>query len=155
MRRQTSSASGAEPKATARAGGLGRLHPPPDTTPSAYHSRTMAILTTSDPLDDQIVLNTLRAEHNTVMLEALATELDKRIVGIPAGEFLMGDEKHKVHVDDFLIDKYPVTNAVYRRFVLAANHRYPPDWREGRYPPGTDQLPVVNVSWADDAAFAA
>ncbi|MDY7076009.1 MAG: chemotaxis protein CheW [Chloroflexota bacterium] len=45
-----SSSSGAGLKATTRAGGLRRLHSPPYTTLSAYHSRTMTILMLSDPL---------------------------------------------------------------------------------------------------------
>ncbi|MGE5263083.1 MAG: formylglycine-generating enzyme family protein, partial [Acidobacteriota bacterium] len=46
---------------------------------------------------------------------------------IAAGEFLMGsderdDEKppHEVYLDAFYIDRYPVTNADYKRFADAA-----------------------------------
>ena len=31
----------------------------------------------------------------------------------------MGDEKRSVHVDAFYIDKYPVTNAEYAKFLQA------------------------------------
>jgi hypothetical protein len=47
---QTSGASGTKPAATPRTRGLGCLHSPPDTMPSAHHNRRMAILMSSDPL---------------------------------------------------------------------------------------------------------
>ena len=47
------------------------------------------------------------------------------MVRIPGGEFLMGSDRHypeeapahRVQVDDFAMDRYPVTNARFRRFV--------------------------------------
>ena len=93
---------------------------------------------------------------------------------IAAGEFAMGsdapdsnrDEKpaHTVFISAFYIDRCEVTNAEYRRFVLATGHTPPrveADWAEpynwigSDYPPGTDMDPVVLVSWHDAAAFAA
>jgi formylglycine-generating enzyme required for sulfatase activity len=50
---------------------------------------------------------------------------DAEMVWIPGGVFLMGSDHHyreegpahRVRVDDFAIDRYPVTNARFRRFV--------------------------------------
>ena len=53
------------------------------------------------------------------------------MVEVPAGCFVMGSEDHyaeerpahEEHVSEFLIDQHPVTNAEFRRFVKATNHR--------------------------------
>jgi sulfatase modifying factor 1 len=50
---------------------------------------------------------------------------DTEMAWIPGGEFLMGSDRHyreegpahRVHVDGFAIDRFPVTNARFRRFV--------------------------------------
>ena len=78
-------------------------------------------------------------------------------VEIPAGEFLYGENKQKQYIRKaFLIGKYPVTNAQYKRF-LDANpaHPVPADWdKAGRvYPPGKEKHPLVYVSWNDAQAF--
>ena len=90
-------------------------------------------------------------------------------VEIPAGTFVMGrtkltaDDKttmrpkvllddrpaHEVSISGFLLDKYEVTNVKYAAFVKATGHRFPYHWLQGSYSPGTEQLPVYNVSWDD------
>jgi formylglycine-generating enzyme required for sulfatase activity len=93
---------------------------------------------------------------------------------IPAGEFSMGsaaqdanaDEKpvHTVYVSAFFIDRFEVTNAQYRDFILATGHSPPRveaawaepyNWTGDMYPPGTGNNPVVLVSWHDAVAYAA
>jgi formylglycine-generating enzyme required for sulfatase activity len=133
--------------------------------------------------------------------ESIAWERDgKEMVLVPSGEFLMGtsqeqlaDLKHRygwdhewmrretpqrrVHVEDFYIDKYLVTNAEYERFVNATDHVTEAEvegwgwvWGQGlrkveganwRHPngPGStieDRMdcPVVMVSWNDATAYA-
>jgi formylglycine-generating enzyme required for sulfatase activity len=57
----------------------------------------------------------------------------KEMMYIPAGEFMMGSEngdsdekpRHTVYLDAFYIDRYPVTNAEYKKFVDATKHRPP------------------------------
>lgn len=74
-------------------------------------------------------------------------------IEIPAGEFLMGDERRPVFVDAFWIDRYPVTNAQYADFVEATGYKPPKHW-ESKTPP--DELcnhPVVYVSWHDAVAY--
>jgi formylglycine-generating enzyme required for sulfatase activity len=64
------------------------------------------------------------------------------MVWIPGGTFRMGSNKHypeerpvhRVSVDGFWIDRYPVTNARFERFVATTNHvtfaEIPPDPRD-------------------------
>ncbi len=91
---------------------------------------------------------------------------DKEMVPVPAGKFLYGDEKKKVDLSEFWIDKTPVTNAEYKRF-LDANPDYPipffdMDWakpynwnRESRtFPKGKADHPVVLVSGQNAEAYA-
>ena len=69
--------------------------------------------------------------------------------------------EHRMHVHGFLIDKYPVTNADFKRF-LDATHYHPADdlnflrdWKNGIYPQGWDKRPVTWVSLEDARAYAA
>jgi formylglycine-generating enzyme required for sulfatase activity len=82
-------------------------------------------------------------------------------VDVPAGAFLMGDAHgarcerpaHCVYVDTFALAVTPVTNAAYACFIAATGAAAPAFWRR----PGFDdpEQPVVGVSWAEAAAFAA
>jgi iron(II)-dependent oxidoreductase len=93
------------------------------------------------------------------------------MVLVPAGEFRMGSNAEfdnerpmrDVYLDAYYIDIYEVTNAEYKKFVDATNHRVPfvnafwaePfNWRRGTYPPGKEDHPVVLVSWHDAGAYA-
>ncbi|MBN1888798.1 MAG: formylglycine-generating enzyme family protein [Thermoflexales bacterium] len=107
-----------------------------------------------------------------------APESTIELVNIPAGEFLYGDKKHKKSLPEFRIDKTPVTNAEFARFVKATSHQTTAeltgsgyawtgsDWKDAqgadwRHPGGhgTDiqarmDHPVVQVSWQDALAYA-
>jgi formylglycine-generating enzyme required for sulfatase activity len=91
----------------------------------------------------------------------LAELLDSMMVTVPAGDFSMGsnrnrtDERpqHRVYVDAFEIDRFEVTNAQYRRFVEATGVSPPPYWQNSFYPPGTEDCPVVGVSWLEADAY--
>jgi sulfatase modifying factor 1 len=89
---------------------------------------------------------------------------------VPAGEFEMGAEggaatsdegpKHKVYLDAFYIEKYEVSNADYAVFVKATGRRPPENddpkyslWRGTSLLDGVAELPVINVSWDDAAAY--
>ena len=97
------------------------------------------------------------------------------MVLVPAGEFTMGMSEEEVYqiflldnrenpvfateiparrmyLDSFYIDRYPVTNYQYRRFIEATGHRRPmlinhPEW-------GKPMQPVVFVGWDDARAYA-
>ena len=90
----------------------------------------------------------------------------KVMVYVPAGEFLFGDKKEKIYLDGFWIDKTPITNAEYKRF-LDANPKHPvplvnADWakpynwdeKKRTFPAGKENHPVVMSSWHDAKAYA-
>ena len=54
----------------------------------------------------------------------------------------------------FYIDRYEVSNQDYQRFIDATGRPAPGHWVNGRYEPGDDNLPVVNVSFLDANAYA-
>ncbi len=69
--------------------------------------------------------------------------------------------EHTLHVKSFWIDKFPVTNAEFKKF-LEATHYHPQDdlnflrdWKNGAYPEGWDNKPVTWVSLEDARAYAA
>ena len=117
---------------------------------------------------------------------ASQNEIVGEMVLIPAGEFWMGTDadtaseddagetpKHRVYVDAFLIGKYEVTNAQYKRFIDAGGYENPAFWsKEGwdyiqsrgiKEPSlwrdmdlgiAQPDKPVVGVTWWEAEAFA-
>lgn len=96
------------------------------------------------------------------------------MVTIPAGSFVFhtshGDEfiSYPQHDEGrtfvfpaFLMDKHPVTNADFFRFVSASGYQpsdtanYLKHWENGRPRKGEDNFPVVYVSYEDAQAYAA
>lgn len=78
---------------------------------------------------------------NQNLLEALGNNTidsnQNEMVLVSAGEFLMGDERRKVWLDSFYIDKYPVTNVQFRLFDPSYT-----------YPPGRDNYPATTrLTW--------
>ncbi len=68
---------------------------------------------------------------------------------------------HPMHVKSFWIDKYPVTNSQFKKF-LDATHYHPQDdlnflrdWKNATYPAGWDNKPVTWVSLEDARTYAA
>lgn len=70
--------------------------------------------------------------HAAASIERLQTPADTTaMVAIPAGMFQMGSDMyypeerpvHRVRLDAFLIDRAPVTNAQFQRFVQATGYR--------------------------------
>jgi formylglycine-generating enzyme required for sulfatase activity len=78
----------------------------------------------------------------------------KEMVRVPAGKFLYGDDKKEMELPEFLIDKAPVTNAEYARFVAETGHKPPEHWKGKTPPKKIADHPVVNVSWDDATAYA-
>jgi len=78
----------------------------------------------------------------------------KEMVRIPAGEFLYGDKKESHELPEFWIDKTPVTNAEYARFVSDTDYKPPKHWKGETPPEKIVTHPVVNVSWHDATAYA-
>jgi formylglycine-generating enzyme required for sulfatase activity len=100
----------------------------------------------------------------------------KDMVFIPGGSFVMGSDggnpsyqpEHHVYVADFYVDRWPVTNAEYKRFVDATDRPVPNyhvswcdteeynwDPKDRTYPEGKADHPIVLVTWEDAMAYAA
>jgi len=92
---------------------------------------------------------------------------------VPAGKFALFmpglDHLETEPMAGFLMDRNPVTNRDYKRFVEAGGYRDPElarfvdaagqpgpaGWEGGECAPGEDDLPVTGVSWFEAAAYAA
>jgi formylglycine-generating enzyme required for sulfatase activity len=67
---------------------------------------------------------------------------------------------HKMHIKSFYIDKYPVTNAEFKKFMEATRyhphdvHNFLRDWKSGSYPDGWGNKPATWVSLEDARAYA-
>ena len=92
-----------------------------------------------------------------------ATDPYQNMCWIPPGETLVGnrngdfDEQpaRPVSLAGFYIDRTEVTNADYQLFVNITGQKAPEYWKNGKYPQGKSQLPVVKVSWYDANLYAA
>jgi len=67
---------------------------------------------------------------------------------------------HAMEIKSFWIDKYPVTNVQFKKFLRATHYRpaddlnFLRDWKDGNYPAGWDNKPVTWVSQEDARAYA-
>ncbi len=67
---------------------------------------------------------------------------------------------HTMEIKPFFIDKYPVTNAQFKKFLDATHYaprdktNFLRDWQNGVYPTGWDNRPVTWVSLEDARAYA-
>jgi formylglycine-generating enzyme required for sulfatase activity len=81
------------------------------------------------------------------------------MVVIPAGWFFMGtndgeiDERpvHRVWIDSFYIDLFPVTNARYSAFLKETGAQKPRFWTDSKC--NNPNQPVVGVDWNDAATY--
>ncbi len=68
--------------------------------------------------------------------------------------------EQKMEIKPFYMDKYPVTNAQFKKFLDATNYRpgdnlhFLRDWKNGAYPDGWANKPVTWVSIEDARAYA-
>jgi len=69
--------------------------------------------------------------------------------------------EHDLRVNPFWIDKFPVTNAEFKKFLDGAHYQpkddlnFLRDWQNGTYPEGWEDKPVTWVSLEDARAYAA
>lgn len=92
--------------------------------------------------------------------------IEQEMILVQEGEFIRGsttDDKnaeinetpqYKVTVKAFYIDKYEVSNAMYKKFVDATSYTPPRHWVNGEIPFRKENHPVVYVSWDDAVAYA-
>lgn len=85
------------------------------------------------------------------------------MIHIPAGPFVRGTDyrlpdegpRHEVVLDEFLIDKFEVTNLQYKRFMDDTGQRSPSHFRNRTFPAGKADHPVTFVSWHEADAYCA
>ena len=119
--------------------------------------------TTNTPFEEG---STVPAESTSSEAEGVSEEVPvkEEMVKIPAGPFIRGtdvggfDERppREIFLDEFLIDRYEVTNHQYAEFAAATGHRKagPPS----RYAKNVSKMrgpnqPVVYVSWDDAQTY--
>lgn len=82
---------------------------------------------------------------------------------VPAGHFWMGSSlnesknetekpRHRISLATYYIDKYPVTNQAYRKFIKEAGYSEPSFWADPQF--NNPSQPVVGVSWQDAMEYA-
>ncbi len=68
---------------------------------------------------------------------------------------------HRMHLQAFYMDRFPVTNSDFKKFLDAAHyhpadhHNFLKDWKDGTYSMGAGNKPVTWVSLEDARAYAA
>jgi len=77
-----------------------------------------------------------------------------QMIEIPKGKTFLGNNESP-EVPAFQIDKFPVTNLEYAKFVQATGHRAPFHWGNDGYDAvdSTGFYPVTHISWEDARAF--
>ncbi len=103
------------------------------------------------------------AEADALLTPEQWREVDT-MVTVEAGPFTMGTDNPKTDAHNrparqvilpaYRMDKYPVTNAQYARFVAATGHRPPLNWKKGRFEPGMELHPVTMISWFNAVKYA-
>jgi formylglycine-generating enzyme required for sulfatase activity len=81
-------------------------------------------------------------------------KINSKMICIPAGPFLYGEEKVRIDLPEFWISSIPVTNAPYAEFIEATGYRSPDHWHGIKPPEQIANHPVVHVSWFDVLEFA-
>ena len=99
--------------------------------PGAWRGRVLAVA----------AVEAVRSQASSGDVAALALFLDRCVVTVPAGEFIMGNDEgpanerpqRRVTLDGFEIDRFEVTNVLYQRFLHATGREPPPYWSEGDF----------------------
>lgn len=71
----------------------------------------------------------------------ISTAADDMVL-IPGGKFLFGEDKKKIEVGEFYIDKYEVTNAQFKKVKP-----------EYTFPTGKEDFPVTEISYFDTEEY--
>ncbi len=98
-------------------------------------------------------------ESNGVMIEG--NNLPEGVgVQYPWSEHPGRSNKHIMNIPSFYIDKYPVTNEQFKKFIDATvyhpkdDHNFLKYWKNGSYPQNWGQKPVTWISLEDARAYA-
>jgi iron(II)-dependent oxidoreductase len=121
----------------------------------------------------------LAATLGEELLRRASEALQQTMAMIPEGPVILeeGSPAQAVRVERFFLDRCAVTNRLYARFVAAGGYRQeslwdieawpavpamldrsgqpgPCYWKNGAFPPGEEDFPVVGVCWHEALAFA-
>ena len=124
------------------------------------------------------LLNSIKQSSPALADDIKLETLDAAMILIPRRESQTGNNLRKyqhyttsdytVNLPNFYIDKYPVTNKQYKKFLDAnpqwekagvhsrkyCSSSYLANWNGNNYPSGDDYHPVVHVSWYAAMAYA-
>lgn len=111
-----------------------------------------------------ITISAKRADETRLMPDPVKSIIhpkdNSEMILIPKGTFTMGsnggsDEKplHEVYLDEYYIDKYPVTNEQFKIFIDATGYVSEGTWLKYTAPMKRN-YPVVGISWNDARAYA-
>jgi len=96
-----------------------------------------------------------------MLAKEITSKEGRPMVLIPAGEFIMGSNEfppempeRKVYLPDYYIDRYPVTNTDYKKFMLETHALPPRHWGGFEVPAGFEDHPVHRISWYEANAYA-
>lgn len=85
------------------------------------------------------------------------------MIAVAAGSYTIGRNdadplekpQHRIDLPAFFVDRTEVTNAAYKKFVDATNHKPPSNWSGAKVPDRRDNSPVTGITWQDAADYAA
>lgn len=84
----------------------------------------------------------------------IMTRDGREMVLIPQGQFPYGVDQASMDLPAYYIDRYPVTNGDYRRFLKATERPAPGHWPDSSLPQGKERHPVVNVTYSEALSYA-
>ncbi len=112
---------------------------------------------------DKVQIDVYSDSELLALLDPEVWQEIETMITIPTGAFSMGSDRvrtsaqnrpqHVISLADYLIAKYPTTNAQYARFVTEQGYRPPLDWENGRIPEGMELHPVTMISWYDASNY--
>lgn len=88
--------------------------------------------------------------------------IQKEMVEVPAGEFIAGGgtigdvaiPQRRVRLKRYFIDRLEVNHRQYQAFIDATGHPAPEYWKGKIAPKGSEEVPVIGVTYDDAVAYA-
>jgi sulfatase modifying factor 1 len=93
--------------------------------------------------------------------------IEQEMILIAGGNFIMGKKPnpnskyidnslHRIRINDFYLDKYEITNAMYHAFCEETEYKLPEFWGMDGFYSGINypDFPVVGISWVDASEYA-
>ncbi|MEM8883800.1 MAG: SUMF1/EgtB/PvdO family nonheme iron enzyme [Planctomycetota bacterium] len=130
---------------------------PPPSAPAASAAAASAATPAADTESAAESEERRKEEERTARREATEAFIaDLEMVDgmqlVPAGTFVYGAEDREMYLDSYYIDRLPVTNAQYMRFVQEMGYRAPRFANDDRL--NKPEQPVVGISLGDAKQYA-